>query len=51
METDESVEIADLQVRFNAYGSEIHADSDNEVEMAEDEEVGDRWVKPCATIL
>ena len=36
METDESVEIADLQVRFNTYGSEIHADSDDEVEIAED---------------
>ena len=36
METDESIEIADFHVRFNAYGSTIDAEGDEEEEIAED---------------
>lgn len=39
METEKSIEIADLHVRFNAYGSTIDAEG-------EDEEVDDRSVQP-----
>lgn len=39
METDESIEIADFHVRFNAYGSTIDAEGDEEEEIVEDEEV------------
>ena len=40
METEESIEIADLHVRFNAYGSTIDAEGEEEEEeMVEDEEV------------
>ena len=48
METDESIDLQ-VHVGFNAYGSRIHADSEEEEEIA-DEEVGDRSVKPNATI-
>lgn len=44
METEHSSEIADLEASLNAYGSEIHAESEEEEEedeIAEDEEVGD----------
>jgi len=51
METDESIEVADLEVTCNAYGSTIHAeDEEEEEEIANDEEVGDRLVEPRATI-
>lgn len=50
METGESIEVADLQVTYNAYGSTIHAEDEEEEEIADDEEVGDRSVKPRATI-
>ena len=39
METEESIETADLHVRFNAYGSTIDAEGEEEEEMVEDEEV------------
>ena len=39
METEESIEIADLHARFNAYGSTIDAEGEEEEEMVEDEEV------------
>ena len=47
METDESIDLQ-VHVGFNAYGSRIYAGS--EEEAAEDQEVGDRSVKPHATI-
>ena len=50
METDESFEVADLQVTYNVYGSTIHAEDEEEEGIADDEEVGDRSVKPRATI-
>jgi len=50
METDESIEVADLQVTYNTYGSTIHVEDEEEEEIANDEEVGDRLVKPRATI-
>lgn len=46
METEESIEIADLHVRFNAYGSTIDAEGEEEEEIVEDEEVDDRSVQP-----
>ena len=46
METDDSIEIADLSVRFNAYCSGIDAKGDEEAEIVEDEEVDDRSVRP-----
>ena len=39
METEESIETADLHVRFNAYGSTIDAEGEEEEEIVEDEEV------------
>ena len=48
METDESIEIDNLQVRFNAYGLAIHEEGKEEEEIVEDEEVGDS--QPRATI-
>ena len=39
METDESIEIAHLNERFNAYGSTIDAEGEEEEEIVEDEEV------------
>ena len=36
METDESIEVADLQVTYNAYGSTIHAEDEEEEEIAND---------------
>ena len=39
METDESIEIGDLHVRFNAYGSTINAEGNKEEEIVNDEEV------------
>ena len=49
METDESIDLQ-VHVGFNAYGSRIYAGSEEEEEIAEDEEVRDRSVKPRATI-
>ena len=50
METDESIDLQ-VHVGFNAYGSRIYAGSEEEEEeIAEDKEVGDRLVKPRATI-
>ena len=47
METEESIEIADLHVRFNACGSTIDAEGEEEEEeIVEDEEVDDRSVQP-----
>ena len=46
METEESIEIADLHVRFNAYGSTVDAEGEEEEEIVEDEEVDDRSVQP-----
>lgn len=51
MKAEESIEIADLQVRFKAYWSTIHAESEEEEEITEDEEVRDISVKPCTNIL
>ena len=45
METEESIEIADFHVTFNAYGSTINAEGEEE-EIVEDEEVDDRSVPP-----
>jgi len=45
MESDESLEIADLHVRFNAYGSAIDAEGEEEEEIVEDEEVDHRSVR------
>ena len=45
METEESIEIADLHVRFNAYGSTIDAEGEEEEEIVEDEEVDDQSVQ------
>ena len=39
-------EIADLHVRFNAYGSTIDAEGEEEEEIVEDEEVDDRSAQP-----
>ena len=39
METEESIEFADLHVRFNACGSTIDAEGEEEKETAEFEEV------------
>ena len=50
METDESIEVADLQVTYNVYGSTIHAEDEEEEGIRDDEEVGDRSVKPRPTI-
>ena len=52
MEAEDSIEIADLEASLNAYGSQIHAESESEQEeeIAEDEEVGDISVKPRAII-
>ena len=46
METEESIEIAGLHVRFNAYGSTIDAEGEEEEETVENEEVDDRSVQP-----
>ena len=46
METEESIEIADLHLRFNAYGSTTNAEGEEEEEIVEDEEVDDRSVQP-----
>ena len=46
METDESLEITDLHVRFNAYRSAIDAEGEEEEEIVEDEEVDHRSVRP-----
>ena len=46
MESEESIKIADLHVRFNAYGSTIDAEGEEEEEIVEDEEVDDRSVQP-----
>ena len=49
METDKSIDLQ-VHVGFNAYGSRIYAGSEEQEEIAEDEEVRDRSVKPRATI-
>jgi len=51
METDESLEIADLHVRFNAYGSAIDAEGEEEEEIVEDEEVDHKSVQPFNLML
>ena len=46
METDKSIEIADLHVRFNAYGSTIDVEGEEKEEIVEEEEVDDRLGEP-----
>ena len=46
METEESIKIADLHVRFNACGSTIDAEGEEGEETVEDKEVDDRSVQP-----
>ena len=46
MEIDESIEIADLHMRFNAYRPTINAEGEEQEEIMEDEQVDDRSVQP-----
>ena len=46
METGKSIEIADLHVRFNAYGSTIDVEGKEEEEIVEEEKVDDRLGEP-----